>query len=457
MNLPPIGSYGQQSYGHLSEDLRNWSHLMDYGTDTSTGWIPPVLNYTTGNYILKAKHDKFQFYIHTRHVNMVANKRQTIPFYKQRQHIKTLQSNTMKNDSNRFVTDKKKIVSIFGVKNTRIEFTPNTHRSANYTTVNIPKFQTIFQKYFHLIQMTHGEYIEDEHKSVINNVNYTTYLYGVNNPFSVFLLMNKNKSEFLNLCSFSSINLISDETVASNEKNSIQIFASMTLNTQNLNQFTVATLSERVAPLMKLMEVDQKLNWFCNIFGLYTMGFINTPNKLNICWWNEIYYVVNPSLNKERNVEDWISYKNFMIQNISKGGNVIDYYLGQQNGQFHKRNPDVIHLVGGLLLEITEQKISHESKKLVIDILKSHFSHLNFSKKVYALIEMITLLSILFNTQRKVVTRDEGEIELLIVTISPDFPVILRNDNHATTRRLETMAGNDYQNMVDRITGHFSK
>ncbi|WP_206667806.1 hypothetical protein, partial [Salmonella enterica] len=79
--------------------------------------------------------------------------------------------------------DKKKTVNVFGVKTTRIEFTEGAHRSANYTANCKPLLQPVFRNYFDLIMKSHEEFVTCSKKDVVNNLNYTTYLYGVCNPF----------------------------------------------------------------------------------------------------------------------------------------------------------------------------------------------------------------------------------------------------------------------------------
>lgn len=245
--------------------------------------------------------------------------------------------------------DKKKTVNVFGVKTTRIEFTEGAHRSANYTANCKPLLQPVFRNYFDLIMKSHEEFVTCSKKDVVNNLNYTTYLYGVCNPFFTVIGTSFKKGDFLEPFFFSSINL------TNYQDNSNQLFVSMTINSQRLTHDSVSDLGKNLKPIYDLLEVDIKLNWFCCMISLFFDGFINTPNKVVILWFNEMYYVARPHLNTTREPSDWLAYKTFMLHKCAPYLNGYSLSFGQKTGQFVYKNCEFIHIVCVLLESISEK------------------------------------------------------------------------------------------------------
>uniref|UniRef100_A0AB33V978 ORF34 n=1 Tax=Latid herpesvirus 1 TaxID=3096545 RepID=A0AB33V978_9VIRU len=343
---------GERFSGGLEERVLGWSRHHLYGSDTADGWAPPALSFLTSNVVIRIRDSDPPFYVHSKHVNTVHNK-QHVVHTRRRAPYKLLQSSIVKADTPRFVMDKKKLVNLFGIKNTRIEFTEGEQRSANYTSNCKPLIQPPFRGYFDLVMKAHEEFsVGGSRGEVINNLNYTTYLYGVCNPFSTVVQMTeerkqRGKQRFLEPLFFSSINLINYDI------NTNQFFTSMTINSQRLAPGGVNDLGKNLYPIYSLLELDLKLNWFCCTMGLFLEGFLNTPNKVVILWYNELYYLNHPAMN-ERGTGDWIPYRNFMLRHCASCINGFSMAFGQRLNQFIQKNCEFIHLVSALLDEPEE-------------------------------------------------------------------------------------------------------
>ncbi|KAJ7983399.1 hypothetical protein DPEC_G00379070 [Dallia pectoralis] len=96
-----------------------------------------------------------------------------------------MQSNTTKTkllSRLRFVSDKKRLCSQHGYKNTRIEFSSNPSRSANYTSNAKHLLQPYFRGLFETIALSQGTCMVSTKPFTVSNENLTSYIYGVANP-----------------------------------------------------------------------------------------------------------------------------------------------------------------------------------------------------------------------------------------------------------------------------------
>ena len=227
----------------------------------------------TGNYSTEILPD---FKLHTIHVNTVSNVQYRAKWRSRGRHLKKTMSGTSKTNNKarlRFVCDKKKVTNLHGVKATRIEFTENAKRSANYTTNVKPCLQPYYRNIFNLLIMAQGEIIQSEGPHVVNNVNYTSYMYGVSNPYTfLFNLMNiKNKDTYTPLF-FSSVN-VADKDYRH------QIFSSMTMNSQRL-AVDMRSVRTALSPVFQTLEVHKGLNYMCCLLGEHKEAFLTTGEKL---------------------------------------------------------------------------------------------------------------------------------------------------------------------------------
>ncbi|AUG72287.1 ORF34 [black bullhead herpesvirus] len=368
-----IGSCGVQPSGGIGEHILEWGRTKNSGTSTVAGWTPPPPSFLMSNTILRIHTSEPAFFIHVKHVNTVTNRQHMVRTVG-RGHHKTIQSNIIKRGAARFVTDKKKLGNLFGAKSTRIEFTTGDHRSANYTANCKPLIQPVYKSYFNLIMKSHGEYSVGSHRDVINNLNYTTYLYGVQNPMTTMIESTKKK-DFLTPFFFSSINLMGPV------KTTNQLFISMTINTQRLTHETIGDLGQTLYPIYSLLEVDVKLNWFCNMMVLYFGGFLNTPNKIIILWANESYYIDHPHENGLRGPETWLQYRAYMLPKCAPHFNGFSMAFAQRTGQFRYKNCEMVHLAP--LLLTTD----------LMPLVMSYGAHLIEARKVASFKELVVMIS----------------------------------------------------------------
>ncbi|AAA88137.1 ORF34 [Ictalurid herpesvirus 1] len=386
------GSYGGRRCGGIEERIERWSRTTNSGTNTAGGWIPPPASFLMSNTVLRVHGSDPGFFIHVKHVNTVTNRQHMVRTVRVMPH-KTIQSNVVKRATAKFVTDKKRISNVFGVKSTRIEFTTREHRSANYTANCKPLVQPTYKSYFNLIMQSHGECTIGTHRDVINNLNYTTYLYGVCNPMSTMVDSMKQKN-FLTPFFFSSINL------AGPIETTNQLFISMTINTQKLTHETIYDLGKTLYPIYSLLEVDTKFNWFCNMIALFLECFINTPNKIGMIWMNERYYLENPTENATRSTETWNEYRKYMLEKCAPLLNGFSMAFAQRTGQFVYKNCEMVHIAPFFVAAALEEAVL------------SYGSFLLNTRKIKSFKELVMMLSVTPTDPRLTVTQTDDRTDV---------------------------------------------
>ena len=135
--------------------------------------------------------------LHVLHVNTVGNQKfRATKFSKHLRKYARMQSNTTKTkllSRLRFVSDKKRLCSQHGYKNTRIEFSSKPSRSANYTSNANHLLQPYFRGVFETIALSQGTCIVSTKPFTVSNENLTCYIYGVANPLTVVICMKNTK------------------------------------------------------------------------------------------------------------------------------------------------------------------------------------------------------------------------------------------------------------------------
>lgn len=173
--------------------------------------------------------------LHVLHVNTVGNQKfNATVFSETHKRYARLQSNTTKTrrlSRLRFVSDKKRLSSQHGYKNTRIEFSSNPSRSANYTSNAKPLLQSYFRSVFETISLTQGTCVTSTKPFTVSNENLTCYIYGVANPLTVVIRMKNTKTHFHTPFFFSSVNV-------AGKKTRHQLFSSMSINSQRVKHVT---------------------------------------------------------------------------------------------------------------------------------------------------------------------------------------------------------------------------
>lgn len=324
--------------------------------------------------------------------------------------MKSLYNNVYKTSEGKFIVDKKKLVSVSGMKNSRIEFTDAEIRSANYTS-NVKVFlQPMFKQYFNIIVASQGERVLRSSPAVTNNVNYTTYIYGVNNYFGLMRSVARHV-DFSSPVFFSSINY-------NVRQYSNQIFLSMTINSQRLHPGNVHELSVNLAQLKKFLEVDEKLNAYCCFMGLYSGDFLTSANKALLCWYNEVYYLNYPTNNAYRNSgAHWRHYKEYMVHETGKKLNPMNYNVGTCAVNIIDKNCGTLHLLHHLLSQMHANDLEADHCGTVLKIVKSYWEFLCSARHYQSVWELFSLLTHYYPQESA-----QGS-EVLSVTV-PGFPLV---------------------------------
>ena len=138
--------------------------------------------------------------LHVLHVNTVGNQKFSATVFSTRlRQYALMQSNTTKTtllSRLKFVSDKKRLCSQHGYRNTRIEFSSSPCRSANYTSNAKHLLQPYFRGVFETIALSQGTCVVSTKPFAISTENLTCYIYGVANPSTAMILMKENKKHF---------------------------------------------------------------------------------------------------------------------------------------------------------------------------------------------------------------------------------------------------------------------
>ena len=296
----------------------------------------------TGNYITRIT-DKVM--LHTIHVNTVSNTKYKATWYYRGKHLKKTMSGTSKTSNKarlRFVCDKKKINNIHGMKATRIEFTSHQHRSANYTTNIKPGLQGYMKNLFNLSIMAQGEVIHYEKPHDINNVNYTSHIYGVANPYTfLFKTTGVENTDTYAPLFFSSVNVV-------HEKHRQQIFSSMTVNSQRLNK-NMDALQDALSPICSddNLEVHVLFNRICCILGERKEAFLTTGEKIALIMLTEEFYMDNGIAHRD-DESHWLGYEQHIMCKFFNYESQFTMDENKMLGQYELKNPEFLHIAPNL-------------------------------------------------------------------------------------------------------------
>lgn len=323
--------------------------------------------------------------LHTIHVNTVSNTKYKATWYYRGKELKRTMSGTSKTSNKarlRFVCDKKKISNIHGVKATRIEFTDHQNRSANYTTNIKPCLQGYMRNLFNLSIMAQGEVIHYERPHDVNNVNYTSYIYGVANPYTfLFQTTGADNVDTYAPLFFSSVNVV-------HEKHRQQIFSSMTINSQRLTE-NMEALQDALFPVCsdENMEMHVLFNRICCILGGQKEAFLTTGEKIALIMLTEEFYVDRNITNRD-DESHWLTYKQYITCRF------VDYeshHTMDENkilGQYEPKNPEFLHIAPNLCSDRPHGRNGHTGRS----IIASHVRYLHATGKYKSLCELAEYL-----------------------------------------------------------------
>lgn len=330
----------------------------------------------TGNYITKIT-DKIM--LHTIHVNTVSNTKYKATWYYRGKDLKKTMSGTSKTSNKarlRFVCNKKKINNIHGMKATRIEFTSHQHRSANYTTNIKPSLQGYMKNLFNLSIMAQGEVIHYERPHDINNVNYTSYIYGVANPYTFLFKTTRveNVDTYAPLF-FSSVNVV-------HEKHRQQIFSSMTVNSQRLNK-NMSALQGALSPICSddNMEVHVLFNRICCILGEKKEAFLTTGEKIALIMLTEEFYMDNQIAHRD-DESHWPTYEQYIMCEFFNYESQFTMDENKTLGQYEPKNPEFLHIAPNLCS--CKETYSRTGRAIVMN----HIKYLYVTGKYKSLCEL---------------------------------------------------------------------
>lgn len=281
--------------------------------------------------------------LHVLHVNTVGNQKfnATIVSKHLRKYAQ-LQSNTTKTkllSRLRFVSDKKRLCSQHGYKNTRIEFSSNPSRSANYTSNAKYLLQPYFRGVFETIALSQGTCMVSTKPFTVSNENLTCYIYGVANPLTVVIRMKNTKKHFHTPFFFSSVNVAGEETRH-------QLFSSMSINSQKVRNIA-EELPKALGKVARLVELHVHLNRLCCELAQERRGMLTSQEKLCLVYLTETYFI---QVRDRSHPKYWPGYREavgdtFLERYRSKLSSFQDKVLSN----YHLKNPEFIHLVPWLL------------------------------------------------------------------------------------------------------------
>lgn len=243
--------------------------------------------------------------LHVLHVNTVGNQKfNAVVYSAYRRRYAKLQSNTTKTkrlSRLRFVFDKKRLCSQHGYKNTRIEFSSNPSRSANYTSNAKYLLQSYFRGVFGTIALSQGTCTLSMKPFKVSNENLTCYLYGVANPLTVVIRMKTTKKHFHTPFFFSSVNVAGEE-------NRHQLFSSMSINSQKVRNVS-EELPKALDKVANLVEMHVHLNRLCCELAQNRGGMLTSKEKLCLVYLTEMYFL---GVKDRSNPKYWTEYRHIV-------------------------------------------------------------------------------------------------------------------------------------------------
>lgn len=317
--------------------------------------------------------------LHVLHVNTVGNQKfNATVFSETHQRYARLQSNTTKTrrlSRLRFVSDKKRLSSQHGYKNTRIEFSSNPSRSANYTSNAKPLLQSYFRRVFETISLAQGTCVTSTKPFTVSNENLTCYIYGVANPLTVVIRMKNTKTHFHTPFFFSSVNV-------AGKKTRHQLFSSMSINSQRVKDVT-EELPHALDKVARLIDMHVHLNRLCCELTQERRGMLTAKEKLCLVYLTELHFV---DVTDRSHPRYWDGYsasvkRAFLECHRSKLSAFQDKVLTN----YHLKNPEFIHLVPWLL----DNPCDLHNK-----LLTSHEAYLRAENKCAARVEFIATVAV---------------------------------------------------------------
>lgn len=315
--------------------------------------------------------------LHALHVNTVGNQKCKSVVYSDRlRRYSRLQSNTTKTrrvSRLRFVSDKKRLCSQHGYKNTRIEFSAKPSRSANYTSNAKPLLQAYFRGVFETVAIAQGVCVTSTKPFRVSNENLTSYMYGVANPLTVVIRMRNTKSFFHTPFFFSSVN------VATNDRRH-QLFASMSINSQKVKH--TDELVDALEKVTAFVELHTHANRLCCELAHDRRGMLTSREKLCIVYLTETYFL--NTLDRS-NPSHWADYRTTVTSAyVHRYKSQLSPVQDKTLNNYHMKNPEFIHIVPWLLDNPCEL---HDS------MLLSHERYLTFENKLSARAELIVVVA----------------------------------------------------------------
>lgn len=317
--------------------------------------------------------------LHVLHVNTVGNQKFNATVFSERhKRYARLQSNTTKTrrlSRLRFVSDKKRLSSQHGYKNTRIEFSSNPSRSANYTSNAKHLLQSYFRSVFDTISLTQGTCVTSTKSFTVSNENLTCYIYGVANPLTVVIRMKNTKTHFHTPFFFSSVNV-------AGKKTRHQLFSSMSINSQRVKDVT-QELPHALDKVAKLIDIHVHLNRLCCELTQERRGMLTAKEKLCLVYLTELHFVDVIDRSHPRHWNDYSDSvkRAFLERHRSKLSSFQDKVLTN----YHLKNPEFIHIVPWLL---------DNPSRLHQRMLTAHEAYLRAEKKVAARVELIATVAV---------------------------------------------------------------
>lgn len=366
--------------------------------------------------------------LHALHVNTVGNQKCKSVIYSDRLRRYTqLQSNTTKTrrvSRLRFVSDKKRLCSQHGYKNTRIEFSAKPSRSANYTSNAKPLLQAYFRGVFETVAISQGLCVTSTKPFRVSNENLTSYIYGVANPLTVVIRMRNTKSSFHTPFFFSSVN------VATNDRRH-QLFTSMSINSQKVKR--VGELVEALEKVTAFIESHTHLNRLCCELAHDRRGMLTSKEKLCIVYLTETYFL---NILDRSNPAHWSDYRT-TVSNVyaQRYKSQLSPFQDKTLNNYHMKNPEFIHIVPWLLDNPSEL---HEA------MLLSHERYLTFENKLSARAELIVTATVHVNKSKKCV-------------LPKGFPSVRDVDFTALDYTLDTLTNAIRNTRVIKVARHKHK
>ena len=316
--------------------------------------------------------------LHVLHVNTVGNQKfSATTFSKRLRKYAQMQSNTTKTkllSRLKFVSDKKRLCSQHGYKNTRIEFSSKPSRSANYTSNAKYLLQPYFRGVFETVALSQGTCMVSTKPFTVSNENLTCYVYGVANPLTVVIRMKDTKKHFHTPFFFSSVNVAGEETRH-------QLFSSMSINSQKVRN-AVKDLPEALGKVANLVEIHVHLNRLCCELAQERRGTLTSREKTCLVYLTETYFV---QVRDRSHPKYWPGYRE------SVGGAFVERYRSNLSSfqdkvltNYHLKNPEFIHLVPWIL---DNPSALHER------MMFAHEAYLTEEGKVNARAEMIATVA----------------------------------------------------------------